>query len=312
MSTSCRCCGGVASISHASGGTNSGCHGNTGGVTAHQKHIITAPRIVLVPWDDFFVNTAGAPDVATQFMTDLVSGLFMNGLVQYGVDRGSVAATFPISSTKDKPDKTTWDVGGSDDGDQLVSWLNDGTVATKPAVNETHLFYVILLPTTLGLTNGTNSDGTPNTNVCGWHHHRKYNGSSGADDLFWCVIRTDLADTSSTHNFINSIAFCAGHETAEALTNRDDQGWHGDDSNGCEIGDLCEQLGTTFPYQATPTAATWDLEKYWSDWDNTCILGNQPVSVSAFLKAIGFPSTQPLNQLGTPVISLSYMASKLA
>jgi hypothetical protein len=32
----------------------------------------------------------------------------------------------------------------------------------------------------------------------------------------------------------------------------------------------------------------WNVEKYWSDWDNTCILGNQPVSVLAFLKAIGF------------------------
>jgi hypothetical protein len=54
------------------------------------------------------------------------------------------------------------------------------------------------------------------------------------------------------------------------------------------------------------------VEKYWFDWDNACILGKQPVSVLAFLKAIGFDRNQPLSRLGTPVISLSYMASKLA
>lgn len=312
MSEPCRGCGGVSSIRPGLGGTNSGCHGNTGGVTAHQKHIITAPQIVLVLWDDFFVNTAGAPAMATQLMTDLVTGPFMNGLVQYGVDRGFVVATTPISSTVNRPNKTTWDSSGYDDGDQLVAWLDSGTITLKPSINETHLLYVIFLPTTLALTNGTNPDGTPNANVCGWHKHRKFNGSSGADDLFWCVVRTDSAPTSSPSAFVSSIAFCAGHETAEALSNRDDQGWHGDDNNGCEIGDLCEQQGTTFRYQARSTGTPWNVEKYWSDWDNACILGNQPVSVLAFLKAIGFDRNQPLSRLDTPVISLSYMASKLA
>lgn len=233
------------------GGTNAGCHGNTKGLAAHQKHIITGPNIVLVLWDDFFVNTAGASDQARQFAQDLVTGPFMNGLVQYGINRGSVVATVSLSSTTFKPSKSTWDTGGSDDGDQLVSWLKNNQITTHPSVNETKLLYVIYLPRTLGLTNGKNQDGTPNTNVCGWHGHRKFNSASTADDLFWCVLRTDGADTSSAQTLVGSVAFCASHEITEAMTNRDSQGWHGDDENGCEAGDLCEQ-NATFSYRKKP------------------------------------------------------------
>jgi hypothetical protein len=120
---------------------------------------------------------------------------------------------------------------------------------------------VILLPSTLALTNGTNSDGTPNTNVCGWHHNRKFNDASSADDLFWCVVRTDGADKSSAKNFVNSVAFCLSHEAAEALTNRDGQGWHGDT---CEIGDLCEQASDSGPI-ITYSYRGWNVEKYWSN-----------------------------------------------
>jgi hypothetical protein len=266
---------------------------------------------VLVLWDDYFVNTAGSVTQATQLATDLVSGSFMNGLVQYGVDRGAVAATVAISHTANPPNKGSWDVSGTDDGDQLVTWLTNGTIATLPAVNETRLLHLMYLPTTLGLTAGINPDGTPNANVCGRHGHRKFNSASTADDLFWCVLRTDNANTSSSaYNFVNSTAYCASHEIAEALTNRDTHGWHGDDSYGCEIGDLCEVNASgnldTFKYRS------WDIEKYWSEWDNTCIRGDQAVSMRAFLSAIGFDTTKPLSQLGAPVINLSFMASKLA
>jgi hypothetical protein len=265
-------------------------------------------------WEDFFVNTGGAAAKATQCVSDLVAGSFVNSLVQYGVDRGSVVTTVTISSTTAKPNKSTWDSGGSDDGDQLVAWLkqNNGPITVTPAINETQLLYVILLPTTLALTNGTNSDGTPNTNVCGWHNHRKFNDASSADDLFWCVMRTDGADKSSAKNFVNSVAYCVSHEMAEAVTNRDGQGWHGDDSSSsCEIGDLCEQISDTGPL-ITYFYRGWSVEKYWSNWDKACIQGEEPVSLRAFLNAIGFDTARPLSQLGTPVINLSFIASKMA
>jgi hypothetical protein len=62
--------------------------------------------------------------------------------------------------------------------------LNGGRIATKPAVNDTRVLSVIILPTTLGLTDGTHPDRTPRTNVCGWRHNRKCNRPSGAGDLF--------------------------------------------------------------------------------------------------------------------------------
>lgn len=310
MPKSCDCVRRISTLRAVGGSTNSGCHGNTAGVSAHQKHIISGPQLVLILWDDYFFNTAGSVTQATQLATDLVSGSFMNGLVQYGVDRGAIAATVTISNTANPPNKRSWDASGTDDGDQLAAWLTNGTIATVPAVNETRLLYLVYLPTTLGLTAGTKPDGTPNVNVCGWHGHRKFNSASTADDLFWCVLRTDNANTSSPYNFVNSTAYCASHEIAEAVTNRDTYGWHGDDSYGCEIGDLCEANASgpvvTFKYRG------WDVEKYWSQWDNACINGDQAVSMRAFLSAIGFDTTKPLSQLGTPVINLSYMASKLA
>jgi hypothetical protein len=270
-----------------------------------------APEIVLVLWNGFLVNTTGAPARVAQFANDLVAGRFMNGLVQYGIDRGSVRTTVPIDPMANPPNKSTWDNGGSDDGDQLVAWLNNGTITTKPAVNEANLLYVIYLPGTLTLTNGKNDDGTPNTNVCGWHKNRKFNSNSASNDLFWCVIGTDGANTSSAQSFIDSVAFCASHEIAEAVTNRDGQGWHGDDGNNCEIGDLCESATDSGPI-ITFLYRRWHVEKYWSDWDNSCIQGDQPVSLRAFLNAIQFDSARPLSQLGTSVINLSFMASKLA
>jgi hypothetical protein len=312
MQTSCRCGNGVANLGHDLGGTNAGCHGNTRGVSQHQKHIITAPKIVLVLWNDFFVNTPGAATLATQFVNDLVAGPFMNGLVQYGVARGSIATTVTISSTIHKPNKATWDSGGTDDGDQLVAWLRNDTIAIKPAFNETKLLYFIFLPSTLALTHGNNEDGSPNTNVCGWHGHRKLDDQIPFVNLFWGIIRTDGAVTSSAQEFVDSVASCASHEIVEAITDRDGEGWHGDDGNGCEIGDICEPpAALLFSYQSSPNAA-WNVQQYWSNWDNACVRGDRPVSLRAFLNAIHFDHSLPLSKLGTPVISLSYMASKLA
>jgi hypothetical protein len=68
MPKPCPCRTGVSSLRPEAGGTNSGCHGDTAGVSVHQKRIMTGPKIVLVLWNDFFVNTQGAASSAARTM----------------------------------------------------------------------------------------------------------------------------------------------------------------------------------------------------------------------------------------------------
>src|ERR1700732_5000694 len=92
------------------GGTNTSCHGSTAGVQPNGKHVVDSPQIVLVLWDNQFVTNAAAVTSAEQLVTDLVTGAFMNGLAQYGVERGSVINTVTID-TKLFPAPSTWDIG---------------------------------------------------------------------------------------------------------------------------------------------------------------------------------------------------------
>jgi hypothetical protein len=153
------------------GDTNSKCHGYTGGVAITGGRRIRVPRVVLVLWDHYFITNPKAVTNATQLVTDLVTGPFMNGLVQYGISRGSVVNTATLD-TVNFPAPGNWDVFNSDDQTQVLAFLKNGTISPTPSLNEDSLIYLFFLPTTTTLTNGTNN-GSPNTNVCGWHKAAK-------------------------------------------------------------------------------------------------------------------------------------------
>jgi hypothetical protein len=284
------------------GETNGTCHDFTGGVQPNNKHVVRNPKVLLVLWDHYYRTNPDAISFAQKLVTDLITGKFMNGLAQYGVARGALIKTI-IIDTNDIAAPDTWDAGGTSDRDQIKSWVKDGTLSPAPSVNEADLLYFLLLPQATTLTNGKNDDGTPNTNVCGWHQSSKVIDSQSAeDDLFWGLVRTDGADRTTEKTFINSIAFCVSHELNEAFSNRDQQGFK---SESCEIGDICE----TKPFYVYNT--DWTVEQYWSQWDNNCINGDGPVSIKKFLKAIGFNSRNGLRSLGTPVINIQFIASKM-
>lgn len=188
--------------------------------------------------------------------------------------------------------------------DQLNKWFQDGTVSPAPSVNETNLLYFLFPPTKTEVKDGDLSTKSPDPNklICGYHlSGRKSNSSSQNDDIFWAIVGTSGAPSGTGTSFANSLAYCVGHELAEALSDRDNQGYIAD--NGCEIGDICETK-TFFQYRG------WTVEQYWSNWDSTCIQGNQPVSLRKFLGSIGFDFSQGLRSLNTPVINLQYMASR--
>jgi len=247
-------------------------------------------------------------------VTDLVTGRFMNGLTQYAVQRGNLINTVVIDivGPNGVPAPPNLDIFHDDDKNQIISWLNDGTVQPTPGPNETSRLYVIVLPNSTQLSAGFDATGLPITDVGGWHKHATYGTGSRYDNLFWCVVRTQPSNLIRGQEaaYVNSFAPLMGHELCEACSDRDGQGYI-NDSNGCEIGDICE-ANTSFSYAGRTAPAVWTLEPYWSQWDNSCIRGDQPVSLRRFLAAIGYTSgSTGLRGLGAPAISLDYIAQRM-
>lgn len=285
------------------GEVNGPCHDFTGGVKANQKHIMPHPRVVVILWDHYYRTNPDAASFAVQLVVDLVTGSFMNGLVQYGIGRGSLAGQIVIDVDPDNPAPASLDEDQVKD--QLIQWINKPGAATPaPSVDEANLLYVIFPPTTTNIKLGDFSTKTSDStkSIGGYHSHRKYNPSSHNDDLFWAIVGTDDRKKTTEKDFVNALSPIVSHELAEAFSDRDGQGFIGD--KGCEIGDICE-TETVFQYRG------WTVEQYWSNWDNNCIQGNQPVSLRKFLGAIGFDVNRGLRSLNSPVINLEYIASRM-
>jgi hypothetical protein len=84
------------------------------------------------------------------------------------------------------------------------------------------------------------------------------------------------------------------HELVEQCVDRD--------GSYEEIGDPCN-CQNAFTYRG------WGIQKYWSEWGNRCINGDNPVSLKQFLKAIGFDfQHNGLKSLGTSTLNLDYIA----
>lgn len=284
------------------GDTNSACHDYSGGVQPNNKHVMRNPKVVLLLWDSYYSSNPDAVTLAEKLVNDLLTGTFMNGLAQYGVGRGMLIKTLLID-TNVFPAPDTWDTKGTSDADQIKSWVKDGVIFPEPSVNNTDLLYFLFLPRSTKLTNGKRSDGTVITDVGGWHSYGKVIDSQSQDnDLFWGLVRTDNADSTTEKTFIQSLGGIVSHELNEAFSNRDQQGFTG---GGCEIGDICE-LKDTYDY-----SGDWKVQQYFSQWDNSCIHGDAPVSLRKFLGAISFDINQGLRSLGTSVINTQFIASKM-
>ena len=168
-----------------------------------------------------------------------------------------------------------------------------GTVNPAPAKNEHSLLYFIFPDPSTTLTLGTT------TGFCGYHYQGKFNGSSDHDDLFFAAIGTD-GRTETGIDFMQEISYCVSHELAEALTDRDGDGFF---DGACEISDICETKGN-YIYRNT-----WTVEQYWSNWDKACIHGDSGVSLRRFVQAVN-ASPASLRSLGMADISIESIASR--
>ena len=272
-------CGGVSSPhsdlkTAAPDVINQPCHGFLGGVTAHDKHVVPDPQIVLIFWDQYFTDTPAAVTTMNQFVSDLAAGNYWSGLSQYGVNAATLAGSVVIDMTS-FPTPNSQHPGQpfseSQMQDQLRAWLSGGTVALQPAGDEKNLVYLIFAPSDTTLTLGGK------TGFCGYHEHGRFNATTSRDNLIWGTVRgfSKPAGASAGQGFVDSISFCVSHELSEAFSNPDDRGFFNDD-NGCEIGDICETDAAhpcclTFPY--TVSGRTWSVEQYWSNLDARCLIG---------------------------------------
>jgi hypothetical protein len=83
-------------------------------------------------------------------------------------------------------------------------------------------------------------------------------------DVPFAIVAMPAEPSGSAHAVVDSVAYCISHELNETFTNPRGKGFWAD-ANGCEVSDLCEQLGTL-------PVAGWNVEQYWSNKQKSCVL----------------------------------------
>src|SRR5260370_36992142 len=114
------------------------------------SHIMPKPVVIPILWGhDYVVNAATPPNVL-QMISDLVTGPFMSGMAQYGVQRGSVHT--PIVIDDQNPPKTIvyTDTNNNLQDDittKLIKWIDPGLVPPPPSPTDINQLYLIIHPT---------------------------------------------------------------------------------------------------------------------------------------------------------------------
>lgn len=221
------------------------------------------PRVVPILWGHDYVANPATTKAVEQMVSDLVTGPFMNGMAQYGIRRGSVVT--PVIIDDQNPPTT---IAYTDSHDnfvdqitkQLITWIKDGLVPPPRSDSDINTMYLIIPPseTTPEMFNGA---GDPIGNgVQGWHNEGATNPGP-PPTYYWAIVKTnDCGPPSGGLTFVNNFSQKVAHELAEQFVDR----------NGTfkEVGDPC--LNDPETYRG------WQIQKYWSDWDNGCINGDQP------------------------------------
>ena len=103
------------------------------------RNNLRSPKVVVIYWDQDSTDTPVAVTAMNQFITDLVTGTYIDGLGQYGVGRGSFQGSVVISMatypTPNPPQPGRSVFRERNAADSLVTWLDGGVVTLVPAGN---------------------------------------------------------------------------------------------------------------------------------------------------------------------------------
>jgi hypothetical protein len=246
---------------------NTVCHGYTGGVSLPNGNVaknvvMTSPKVYAIYWDEYFRANPQAVYTMNQFFSQILTGLYMRQLEQYGVGQGRFLGSSTIVPDPVTPPPAS--LGADQIVTQLRQWITSGTVTVQPQRN---LLYVIFTP------NSTNMGPC----VAGLHGGATYPlGATGQDNLFWAAIQQwHEYGPPPVSGFADSCTWAVSHEMVEALTNPDGtSGWaYRSKGNVCEIADICEcaQGSRTNKTPIITTAVDgWVVETYWDNVNKSC------------------------------------------
>jgi hypothetical protein len=221
------------------------------------------PVVIPILWGHDYVANPATAKYVEQMISDLVTGPFMNGLAQYGIRRGSMAAPIIIDDLN-PPSTIVYRNSNNQLVDQitqkLIGWI-DAKLVPPPASNSDINHMYLIIPPSETTPETYNNAGDPIGNgIQGWHNEGVTNPGP-PPTYYWAIVKTnDCGPPSSGLTFVNNFAQKVAHELAEQFSDRND--------TFEEVGDPCLNSGDTY--------RGWQIQKYWSDWDNGCISGDQP------------------------------------
>jgi hypothetical protein len=262
------------------------------------------PFVVPIFWGHDYVSNSDTTNKLQQMISDLVTGPFMNGLAQYGVQRGSIHSPIVIDDVSPPATIIYYDSKAKLKDEitkQLIKWITAGTVPSPASATDINQLYLILPPpgTTPQTYNFKNPKDMIGNGEQGWHN-QGVTDPPGPPTYYWAIVKTnDVGPPSSTSAFVNGVAPKVSHELVEQFVDR----------NGSfeEIGDPCNNSAVNY--------RGWTVQQYHSDWDTSptnpcgCINGDSPINLKGFLGAIGFDfQHRGLSSLGTSTISIGYIA----
>lgn len=291
------------------------------------EHIMPNPRVVPIFWGSEYLANPQAKENLIEMVADIATGTIMNGLIQYGVGQATLAT--PVFIDDANPPATlvyTDDTGAlvDDITKKLVQWIDVDHLVPAPSSNDDVNTVYLIVPSIKTIVHFFNGENDKIGNGVQGFHNEGQASVAAPPTYYWAIVKTqdaldpvfvgDLANAEAKDGALDFVGGSAGvpnggafgiaqkiyHELAEQFVDR----------NGTflEVGDDT----TRNPCNDTPlTYRRWIVQKYQSVWDGGCADGRGPISLSAFLHAIGFDFSRGLRGLATNTVSREFIAATM-
>jgi hypothetical protein len=247
---------------------NAACHTFSGQVPEVGDETMGTPRVFAIFWSDYYVADGSDPasnyvlSMFSQYIAQLIGSSYMDGLTQYGINRGVFLGSLLVSSSETVPSNPLPD---SQVQANLENWINSGSVPGPSGSYDS--LYVVFTPQDVVVTfEGLSSA----TDFAGYHSSATFNTflGWGKQNLFYAVIPWPngfVPGPASPADLLTILGPSISHEMVEAFTDRNGNGWNVNvGSTNCEICDICELQGAANVFG-------WPATKFWSNADRACI-----------------------------------------